>query len=188
MPSPRYISAVQSAILLAVAIFFGKSRIVEAALYNPDGRLRHITCALSGDGAPQRLGRRSFCATLFGGGYRLRRRGKRRLRGAHQSLKVCHSRRSLRVHVSFLPKTGSGRSAALGHFSQSLRVHRPRGSGSGPALTGVIDQGRGSKVGCWGTRVSEWCTLVHPGENDVRKIVPRQPRAILRIRNSSYVK
>eukprot|EP00964_Phaeocystis_antarctica_P072086 scaffold44043_cov36-Phaeocystis_antarctica.AAC.1 len=24
-----------------------------------------------------------------------------------------------------------------------------RGSGTGPALTGVIDQGRGSKVGCW---------------------------------------
>ena len=27
---------------------------------------------------------------------------------------------------------------------------RPRGSGTGPALTGVIDQGRGSKVAKWG--------------------------------------
>jgi hypothetical protein len=27
---------------------------------------------------------------------------------------------------------------------------QPRGSGTGPALTGVIDQGRGSKV--WGSR------------------------------------
>ena len=32
------------------------------------------------------------------------------------------------------------------------------------------------------------CTLLHPGENDVRKIVYSQPRAILRIRYSSYVK
>ena len=31
---------------------------------------------------------------------------------------------SLRVHVSFVPKTGSGRSGALGHFSQLYLVHR----------------------------------------------------------------
>eukprot|EP00964_Phaeocystis_antarctica_P057636 scaffold34122_cov69-Phaeocystis_antarctica.AAC.2 len=40
---------------------------------------------------------------------------------------------------------------------------KPRGSGTTPALTGVIDQRRGSKVGCWGTRVSEWRRLGHPG-------------------------
>ena len=31
----------------------------------------------------------------------------------------------------------------------------PRGSGTGPALTGVIDQGQGSKVGCWGEAVTK---------------------------------
>ena len=30
-----------------------------------------------------------------------------------------------------------------------------RGSGTGPALTGVIDQGQGSKVGCWGEAVTK---------------------------------
>ena len=84
--------------------------------------------------------------------------------------------------------TGAGSSAAARSKCVAASLSSAaRGSGTGPALTGVIDQGRGSKVGCWGTRVSEWCTLVHPGENDVRKIVPRQPRAILQIRNSSYV-
>ena len=68
---------------------------------NNDGRLRHITCS----GGRQRLGRRSFCATLFGGGYRLRRPGERRLRGAQQSLEVCHGL-SLSRHVSFLQKRG----------------------------------------------------------------------------------
>ena len=48
---------------------------------------------------------------------------------------------------------------------------------TGPALTGVIDQGRGSKVGCWCEAVTKWCTLVHPGGNDARKIVYSQPRA-----------
>ena len=61
-----------------------------------------------------------------------------------------------------------------------------RGSGSGPALTGVIDQARSSKVGCWCEAVTKWGRLGDPGENAVRKIVPRQPRAILRIRYSSY--
>ena len=41
-------------------------------------------------------------------------------------------------------------------------------------------------MGCWSEAVTKWGTLGHPGENDVRKIVPRQPRAILRIRYSSY--
>ena len=33
-------------------------------------------------------------------------------------------------------------------------VEAPRGSGTGPALTGVIDLGRISKVGCVGTLMS----------------------------------
>ena len=45
-----------------------------------------------------------------------------------------------------------------------------RGSGTGPALTGVIDQGWSSKVGCWFEAVSKWGTLGHRGGNDVRKI------------------
>ena len=63
-----------------------------------------------------------------------------------------------------------------------------RGSGTAPALTGVIDQRRSSKAGCWLEAVSKWGRLGHPGENDVRKIVYSQPRAIVRIRYSSYVK
>ena len=60
--------------------------------------------------------------------------------------------------------------------------------GTGPALTEVIDQGRESKAGGGLEAVSRCGTLGHPGGNDVRKIVPRQPRAILRIRYSSCVK
>ena len=37
----------------------------------------------------------------------------------------------------------------LRHEPTQEAAARARGSGTGPALTGVIDQGRGSKVGCW---------------------------------------
>eukprot|EP00964_Phaeocystis_antarctica_P131554 scaffold95463_cov60-Phaeocystis_antarctica.AAC.1 len=73
-------------------------------------------------------------------------------------------------------------------FCSHTVAQEARGSGTGPALTGMIDQERDSKVGCGLEAVSRWCTLVHPEENDVRKSVPRQPRAILRICYSSYVK
>ena len=73
-------------------------------------------------------------------------------------------------------------------FGVSSTLQNPWGTGTGPALTGMIDQERDSKVGCGLEAVSRWCTLVHPEENDVRKSVPRQPRAILRICYSSYVK
>ena len=53
-----------------------------AALQHTDRGLRHSTCS----GGRQHVGRRSFCAALFGGGYRIRRRGQRRLRGAQQGL------------------------------------------------------------------------------------------------------
>ena len=46
----------------------------------------------------------------------------------------------------------------------------------------------GGESGSGSHKPHKWGTLGHPGENDVRKIVPRQPRAILRIRYSSYVK
>ena len=50
---------------------------------------------------------------------------------------------------------------ALQRFEVALKVvvaapqRLPRGSGTGPALTGVIDQGQGSKVGCWGEAVTK---------------------------------
>ena len=37
----------------------------------------------------------------------------------------------------------------LRHEPTQEAAARARGSGTGPALTGVIDQGCGSKVGCW---------------------------------------
>ena len=48
----------------------------------------------------------------------------------------------------FLPSSSSFFCSAAFAFSP------PRGSGAGPALTGVIDQGRSSKVGCVGTLMS----------------------------------
>ena len=49
-----------------------------------------------------------------------------------------------------MPEARSGQTGA---------VKCPRGSGSGPALTGVIDQGRGSEVGCRYEVITQWGTL-----------------------------
>ena len=57
------------------------------------------------------------------GSVTLRRRVKRRLRGAQQSLEVCHCLFSR--PLTFVPKTGSRRSGALGRFSQ-LYLVRPQ--------------------------------------------------------------
>ena len=116
-------------------------------------------------------------------------------------------RRSCRERTSVMNQApaGSCDPTRRGRTPLRRRNHRPRGPNHPPlspnlqgnpypgaaavallALTGVIDQARSSKVGCWCEAVTKWGRLGDPGENDVRKIVPRQPRAILRIRYSSY--
>ena len=69
------------------------------------------------------------------------------------------------------------------HVSSSLRLRQlTLGSGGDGGADGGAEGGSGSH------KPHKWGTLGHPGENDVRKIVPRQPRAIPRIRYSSQVK
>jgi len=59
--------------------------------------------------------------------------------------------------VAHLPESRRGLRASAGPCLQLRAASgraprrmwaRARGSGTGPALTGVIDQGRGSKMGC----------------------------------------
>ena len=68
-----------------------------------DRGLRHSTCS----GGRQHVGRRSFCAALFGGGYRLRSRGQRRLRGAQQGLGWTIGPPLALRAFSFVPETDS---------------------------------------------------------------------------------